>query len=53
MNTVTPYAATPMLAIEEFRAIGLAWYATMLNGSRCQGPFGSTEARYLLFCLLH
>jgi hypothetical protein len=41
---VTPYAATPLIADEESRGVGLAWYAMMINGSRGQGPFGSTEA---------
>jgi hypothetical protein len=41
---VTPYAAAPMLADPELRSIGLVWYAHMLNGTRMQGPYGSTEA---------
>ncbi len=41
---VTPYAASPMLASEHSRAAGLVWYAHMLNRSRMQGPYGSTES---------
>jgi hypothetical protein len=41
---ITPYAASPMLASERSRAAGLVWYAAMLNRSRMQGPYGSTES---------
>ena len=41
---ITPYAASPMLANSRSRAVGLVWYAHMLNRSRMQGPYGSTES---------
>jgi len=41
---VTPYGAYPLLIEEESRGFGLAWYASMLKGSKMQGPFGSTES---------
>ena len=41
---VTPYAASPMLANPRSRVTGLVWYAHMLNRSRMQGPYGSTES---------
>ncbi len=41
---ITPYAASPMLANQRSRPQGLVWYAHMLNRSRMQGPYGSTES---------
>lgn len=41
---ITPYAASPMLANQRSRPEGLVWYAHMLNRSRMQGPYGSTES---------
>ena len=50
---VTPYAATPLLAMQELRPTGLVWYASMINGTLMQGPHGSTEVSYSgLFCLI-
>ncbi len=43
-DLVTPYAAYPLLIEEESRPYGLAWYANMLQGSKMQGPLGSTES---------
>eukprot|EP01102_Stenamoeba_stenopodia_P001672 TRINITY_DN11510_c0_g1_i1.p1 TRINITY_DN11510_c0_g1~~TRINITY_DN11510_c0_g1_i1.p1 ORF type:complete len:553 (+),score=122.93 TRINITY_DN11510_c0_g1_i1:63-1661(+) len=41
-RVVTPYASFPVwLAAGD--AIGAAWYLTMLQGPRMQGPYGSTE----------
>ena len=39
---VTPYATFPVLLANQ--TIGLVWLAHMLNGSRCQGPLGTTES---------
>jgi hypothetical protein len=43
-NLVTPYAAFPLLIENITKPFGLAWYASMLKGSKMQNPFGSTEA---------
>jgi hypothetical protein len=40
----TPLSAFPMLLHEEMRAYGLAWYVTMLNAAKMQGPLGSSPA---------
>mmetsp|Transcript_75347 Transcript_75347/g.176896 ORF Transcript_75347/g.176896 Transcript_75347/m.176896 type:complete len:233 (+) Transcript_75347:109-807(+) len=55
-DVVTPYAASPLFAIaaalqsrnastaEHWEAAAVSWYAAMLNGTKMQGPLGSTEA---------
>jgi len=41
-DVITPYAAFPLF-LASFDH-GLVWYAHMLNGSKMQGPYGSTES---------
>jgi hypothetical protein len=44
-DVVTPYGAFPVMMASAPH--GLAWYLAMLQGSRMQGPYGSTEASSL------
>uniref|UniRef100_A0A914VFS2 GPI anchored protein n=1 Tax=Plectus sambesii TaxID=2011161 RepID=A0A914VFS2_9BILA len=41
---VTPYGAYPLLLHPTTRPYGIVWYASMLQGSKMQGPQGSTES---------
>ncbi len=43
-DIVTPHAAFPALLHNATRAHGLAWYLAMLQGSKMQGPLGSSDS---------
>jgi hypothetical protein len=43
-DTITPYAAFPLLLHNTTRGYGLAWYLTMLQASKMIGPYGMSEA---------
>jgi len=44
-DVVTPYGAFPVILAD--RGVGLAWYATMLQGRAMQGPLGATESAFV------